>query len=256
MSKLNSFRDWLLSLSKNKKSTDDSGHVSKKVSKKTSTRDVRTWYADRYNSILIQRNFMVIVTVVSIAAVIISVLVVAQITSQKEIEPFVIQVEDRSGLTKVIRPLNKRYLNSNEAMNRYFVAKYIQARESYFFPIHDTNRAIVRLYSASPVYKKYLWTVNPNNETSPVRWAEQGQREIKIVSLLSKETSVGYSGSTYQVRFIVTDTLPNQVLSAVKVATLRFDYIDMKLTAAERYTNPVGFQVMDYQVTDEIIEED
>lgn len=246
----------MLSAFLSKKKDGDGSSADKKASLKLA--DTRNWYVDRYNSVLIQRNFMVIVTVVCIAAVIISVMVVAQITSQKTIEPFVIQVEDRSGITKVIRPLTQEYLSRDTAVNNYFIVRYIQSRESYFHPTHEYDyRTAVRLMSAEGVYMRFRRQISTANEDSPVRWGERGERRIEILTILPSELASGLQGQGAQVRFRVTDIREGRApVSRVKVARLRFDYVDMELTDEERYVNPVGFQVLQYQSAYEFTSEE
>jgi type IV secretion system protein VirB8 len=234
--------------------------------KKAATKDernkkVRNWYVDRYNGVLMQRNFMAVITVVCLAAVIVSVIVVAEITSQKTIEPFVIQVEEKSGMTQIVRPIARTYISEDKALNNYFIVRYVRSREEYFAPTHEYDyNTVTRLLSSEDVYRNFRYLVSPNNESSPVRWGEGGSRDVKIISVLEMETPEGLKGFTVQVRFMVTDRV-NQGGSNVrttqytKVARLRYDYVKMELTDEELYVNPVGFQVMQYKTTEEYAED-
>ncbi|MET0155127.1 MAG: type IV secretion system protein [Rickettsiales bacterium] len=223
-------------------------------------KNMNNWYGDRYNGILMQRNFMAVISLVCLGAVIVSVLVVAEITSQKTIEPFVIQVEEKSGMTQVVRPIAKTYIDENKALNNYFIVRYLRAREEYFPPTYEYDyQTVTRLLSSEEVFRAFRRDVSPANETSPVRWGEQGTRDIRILSVLDMETPEGLKGHTVQVRFLVTDKMlqsgaAEKTTQYAKVARIRYDYIDMELTDEELYVNPVGFQVLQYKTTQEYVE--
>jgi len=223
-------------------------------------RNPHNWYSDRYNGILMQRNFMAAITVVCLGAVIVSVLVVAEITSQKTIEPFVIQVEEKSGMTQVVRPIAKTYIDENKALNNYFIVRYLRAREEYFAPTYEYDyRTVTRMLSSDDVYRAFSREVAQSNESSPVRWADMGTRDITILSILDMETPEGLTGHTVQVRFLVKDTMLSsggsvKTTQYAKVARIRYDYIKMELTDEEFYVNPVGFQVLQYKTTQEYVE--
>lgn len=229
--------------------------------KAISQKNINNWYSDRYNGILMQRNFMAVITVVCLSAVIVSVLVVAEITSQKTIEPFVIQVEEKSGMTQVVRPMVKTYIDEKKALNNYFIVRYIRAREEYFPPTYEYDyKTVTRLLSSEDVYRTFRRDVNVANQDSPQRWGDTGTRKIRILSVLEMETPEGLSGHTVQVRFLVTDEIVRSIgittQQYAKVARMRYDYVDMELTDEELYVNPVGFQVLQYKTTQEYVEKE
>lgn len=212
----------------------------------------KNWYSDRYQTVLVQRNFFLLLTLISFVGIIVSVLAVIQVTSSKNIEPFVIEIEDKTGITNVIRPLLKEQFAYDEALRRYFITKYINARETYDPGSYRHNyNNVVRLLSASDVYTKFRRSVSPDAPGSPLRFGPKGVREVKIKSISELKAAPGQAGFVYQVRFARTDI--GGTYDAVKhlVATINFDFVDMSLTTDERAINPLGFQVTGYRLDEE-----
>src|SRR5476649_1588513 len=91
----------------------------------------KNWYKDRYQYVLVQRKLLTVVTVMSLVCTLATVIVISQLTPLKTIEPFVIQVDQRSGITQTVDPMTVKELTANEAVNNYFIVMYIRAREAY-----------------------------------------------------------------------------------------------------------------------------
>ena len=226
------------------------GLFTKKV-KDESIEVKKNWYADRYQTVVVQRNFLTLITIASLAGIIFSVLSVVKINSSKTIEPFVIEIEDKTGITNVIRPLQQEKYAYDEVLRRYFLTQYITKRETYNYSTFDYNYfTVVRLLSGGAVYGAFRNEVYASNPNSPVRLG-QVQRSIKIKSMTFLQPVKGQDGFTAQIRFKSDDNGAN---IKHKVATINFDFADLVLTDEERAVNPLGFQVIGYRVDDEIMQ--
>ena len=118
--------------------------------------NVSNWYSDRYNSTVVQRNILFILLVASIALVIISSVIVGSVSSNFKIQPFVIDIEEKTGVTTIVNPLVDKELVANDALNKYFLMTYVRAREEYY---KDSWRydylTVVRLLSSPQVYNDF-----------------------------------------------------------------------------------------------------
>lgn len=218
-----------------------------------SVENKKNWYADRYQSVVVQRNFLAVLSLAALAGIMFSVLTVMQISRSKNIEPFVIEIEEKTGITNVIRPLLKEQFAYDEVLRRYFINKYVVSRETYDAASFDYNYfTVVRLLSAGDVYAGFLKTVRADDPDSPLRYGANRNLNIKVKSITFIPTSGEAEGFTAQVRFM--KFVDNDVSKAAhKVATLGFDYYDLSLTQGERDVNPLGFRVTSYRVDDETI---
>ena len=113
----------------------------------TIIKDSRNWYKDRYQAIMLQRRLLMVITVISMICTLVAMIVIAQITPLKGVEPFLIQVDSRSGITQMVNPLTVKEITGLESINNFFIVQYIRARESYNVRDISNNYATVRVMS-------------------------------------------------------------------------------------------------------------
>lgn len=209
-----------------------------------------SWYSDRYQTITVQRNVSFLITIVSVVCIILSILTILTIENSKSIEPFVIEVEDKSGITNVVRPFGVDQITTDEALRKYFLNKYIQARETYNFNNFRYNYfTVVRTLSSEAIYSAFRNTTYSNNETNPISFGENGSINIKIRSMVNL-TPPDPSSYLAQVIFSKEITTKNKTITENKVALIGYTYVDLKMNEAERLINPLGFQVISYKLDD------
>lgn len=206
---------------------------------------LKSWYEERYEKILIQRNVILIIGIICLISTCIASIVVFRISISKKFDPFVVQIEDETGTAKIINPTSTEILSGNEALSRYFIKKYITARETYNpadFGIH--NKQIIRLLSSYQIYIQYLGYIrNKNND--PV--ALYGDRNTTYLTVKSWSR---IDNNRYILRFSITETT-EQMRVFNKIAIAQVQYIPMELSEEERDTNPIGFQIVQYRVDDD-----
>jgi len=211
----------------------------------------KNWYKDRYQYVLLQRKLLTMITVASLICTLATVLAISHLTPLKTIEPFVIQVDQKSGITQTVDPLTVRELTANEAVNNYFIVQYMRAREKYNINDLAQNYNLVRIMSESKrVYPQFVSEADPNNPRSnAARLGSFGERTIKI-------KSITYLGpQLVQVRFYTEEKGGGAGTGGIqhKIALLSFEYVKMSLTTEERYLDPLGFRVTDYRVEEDIV---
>jgi type IV secretion system protein VirB8 len=220
----------------------------------------RHWYQDKYQHVLVQRNLLALITLVAMGVALVAVFTVARLAPQKSVEPYLLQIEEKTGITQKVEPITKTELANNDAVNRYFVAQYVRAREGYNPTIRIYNDNLVRVMSNSNMFYQYRRTIDPANEASlAARLGGVGQRTTKINSMqyITNPVARGESGTTperiMQVRFTTTNIMPNAAdVTEQWIATITFVYADIELNETERLLNPIGFRVVNYQVEREI----
>ena len=206
---------------------------------------VRNWYEERYESLIIQRNILSIMVCVAIVVVVVSILAVAKIATSKKFDPFVIQIEQQTGAAKIVNPVNSDILQGNEALTRYFIRRYLSARETYN-PVDfgSEARKTVRLLSSSAVYWNFIGYIkNKDNDPS----AQYGQKNTTYLTIKSWSQ---LRQKQYMVRFSISETA-GAMRVFNKLAIIEVDYLPMELKDDERDINPVGFQITGYKVDDD-----
>jgi type IV secretion system protein VirB8 len=210
----------------------------------------RNWYKDRYQAILFQRRLFMFITMVSMLSTLIAMLVIANLTPLKSVEPFLIQVDSKSGITQLVDPVSVKEITGLEAVNNYFIVQYIRARENYNARDITRNYATVRVMSESTnVYSQFKREANPSNPGSAVaRLGTNGTRNVKFKSITYLKPNHA------QIRLLVEESAANGgTLQFHKIVTIIFEYTRLELNNEERYINPLGFHVTEYRVDEDAL---
>lgn len=218
----------------------------------------KNWYTDRHQSVIIQRNVLSILSLFAIIFSAIAIFFVYRNIPIVTVEPFVIQVEPRSGMTQVVRAATATELAAKDSINTFFIVRYIKSRESFDAAIQQKFH-IVRLSSdPQQVFRQYAWEVNPNNPDSfMARSGGGGKREVKIKSMsrLDRNATCADVTCRIQVRVrIIEETANGGKTQYDRVILMEYTYTTLNLAVEERYLNPIGFRVLSYQVDNEVLE--
>lgn len=207
----------------------------------------QTWYEDTFESVITQRNLMFLFMVVCVVTIALSVLLIRYVKNTQTIEPFVIEIERHSGIPTVVTPVDTRVYSSDEAVKRYFIMKYIRAREEYFpSTFQDNFFNVVRVLSASGVYfSDYRPKFSISNPNSPYNiYGENTTRRVVLKSLIFQSPNTAQVRIGFEVNGIVN-------LRQSKIVLIDFNFSNIEMNEDERFINPLGFQVTFYRIEDE-----
>jgi len=205
------------------------------------------WNKDSYRGAILQRNFFILLSLLSLVVIALSVITIRYIKNVQTIEPFVIEIEKKSGVPTVIRPLDVKEYSANRAVKEALVVQYIRAREGYSYATFaDNYNNIVRIMSTSSVYyKQYRPIFSARNPNSPYSILGQyGTITVKFKSIIFP------TEDSAQVRISLEST---GSFSGDKVILMSFSFQDLTLNENERYINPLGFVVESYQIANETL---
>jgi len=205
------------------------------------------WYTDRYESMLVQRNIFFLVAMIATVSLAFATLAVRYVKNTKSIEPFVIEIEERTGVPTVVDPVTIQAYSANDAVVRYFIMKYIRAREEYFPALYRYNfDTVVRVLSSESVYySDYKPKFSLGNPQSPINTLGAASRVVLLKSILFP------AAGTAQVRFTIQTNGGNGPSSADKIVFLQYEFSNINMNEDERLINPLGFRVTNYKIEDE-----
>ncbi|MFQ3307499.1 MAG: type IV secretion system protein VirB8 [Candidatus Midichloriaceae bacterium] len=190
---------------------------------------------------------LLILLIISFAIIVFSLGTIRYLKSTQSISPFVIEIEEKSGIPTVVKPLSIKTYSSNEAIRRYFIVKYIRAREGYLSSTFNSDYFdVVRVLSNSDVYYgDYRPKFNTSNPSSPYNlYGASSHRNVGIKSIIFP------SSTSAQIR--VKLTVSGQVnMEMNKIIYMEFDFFNLKMNDSDRLINPLGFQVTLYRMDDE-----
>ncbi len=214
----------------------------------------KNWYRDKYQTILVQRNIFAIVTIVSLFTSLVAVFAVQRLAPLKSVEPFVIQVDEKSGMTEVVDPSTRTTMQAAESLDNFFIWEYIKARETYDLIDNNNIRDIVRVMSTPEVFADYRRTVSAQNPLSAAaKLGSEGYRHVDnaTITYLKEVNKRKKDKKVAQVRFQMTENYKGSQTVMSKIATVEYDYMLLELTRNERLMNPLGFQVVSYRLDEE-----
>jgi len=207
---------------------------------------IKSWYSNRYQIVLVQRNILLLLAVFSVIAMSFSIIFVKYIISSKSLEPYVIEVEEKSGIATVVDQMSSKTFTGDETIKKYFINQFIQSSTAYDPRTYKNDVEKVRLFSTPNVYSDFRKRIN-------VR--ELGAESRIIVRIKSIQFP---RPDTAQIR-VTTDKVMKGSSSSNKnkneLITLNFSFNPkIQLTMEERLINPLGFQVTSYVKSEEIFD--
>lgn len=185
-------------------------------------------------------------TVAIIAAVIALLLAVALVIllPLKTVEPYTLLVDRQTGNVEALAPLDEKLVAPSTALTRSMLVQYVTARESFSQDSLQDDYRKVGLLSAGDVAADYQRAMASTNPSSPLAYLPARatiKTEIKSISQLAGNRSL--------VRFTTTRTDPGGIVQPPQhwVAVITFRYTAAEMSEADRYLNPLGFQVTSYR---------
>lgn len=174
---------------------------------------------------------------------------IAGLTPLKEVKPFVIRVDNNTGMTDIVTTVKKKEESYGEAIDKFFLSQYIRYREGYDYQIIQDSYDATMLLSSPAVQGEFskIYNNNPNAPHLKLKG------DYKVVA---KVNAITFIGKTAQVRFEkqmmpVTGDLDKQIPPQKMIATIGFEYTDKPFSDKDRTVNPLGFQVTSYRVDPE-----
>ena len=219
--------------------------ISSGGAQQTPIETTKSWFEERYEIALIQRNVMVMVAIFCLIAVSIAVIGITKISLSKEFDPFVIQIDDSTGVARVVNPISLDVLGGKEELSKYFMKKYLIARETYNPVDFDTYaKKVVRLLSTPPIYGAYLNYIRDKDRDPTILYGQKNTTSITVKSWSR------LNEGCYIVRFSLSESAGSMRVFN-KISVIEYTYTAMTLTDDERDVNPVGFQITAYRVDDD-----
>ena len=181
-----------------------------------------------------------------------SILAVAALTPLHSVEPFVIRVDEATGVPEVMSALSDGTETYSDATSKYFLATYVRTREGYSYAARDTIFNTVQLFSDDAEKKEFEASYNGSNPESPqYRYGTNAKAEVKIRSVSFLDDGLA------QVRYYRLDTQNNKpdIIRSPWVSTISYIFDkDAEMSSQDRLTNPLGFIVTDYKSDPEVIQ--
>lgn len=191
-----------------------------------------------------------LIAFVSVGVAILSIVAVLLLTPLKTVEPYVIRVDNTTGMVDILTILNEEKISSIEALDKHFVAQYIKAREGYYYDMLNQDYIFVQLLSTPETAESYREIYTGDNARD-TRLGNATQVEVQIISIVLGE-SAGAKTATARINLKTTNKNSKAENMATKVITLTYTYQTAQVDEENRLLNPLGFKVSNYRVDEEV----
>lgn len=214
------------------------------------------WYQDNYNNAILQRNIFFGLFVISLIGVIIAFVVFFAVNKIQKLEPFVVEIEKKTGIVSVVDQSSIKKFSSNISINNYFIVKFLRLWEIFDNENYKYNYYTeLRLFSAPDVFNQFLSFIRLSNPASPINLYQNNpitEGDVKIRSIQYIDEGSAQVRFTTQIKTKQSERY-GEIEEKNYIATIKFSYNDLKINENERYINPLGFQVSTYKKTEEYV---
>ncbi|WP_281661160.1 virB8 family protein [Microvirgula aerodenitrificans] len=183
------------------------------------------------------------ITVLAIATI-------AMMMPLKETVPYVIRVDNATGVPDIVTAMTDKAVTGDEVMDKYWMAQYVLARETYDWYTLQRDYDTVGLLSSPAVGQGYAQLFEGKDSLDKT-YGKNLRATVKVISVVPS----GKGGGT--VRFVKTtkrvdqEGAPGTVTKWV--ATIAYEYRKTaRVKESLRLINPFGFQVLTYRVDPEM----
>lgn len=191
-----------------------------------------------------------LIAFVSIFIAILSIVAVVLLTPLKTIEPYVIRVDNTTGMVDILTMLDEKEITENEALDKYFISQYVKAREGYYYDLLNQDYLLTQLMSSEKVANEYRALYEGENARDQIL-KNSNEVQVNILSIVLGESN-GVKTSTIRANIITKNLNTRGTTQVTKVITLSYEYVLAKASEENRILNPLGFKVLTYRIDNEV----
>ena len=164
------------------------------------------------------------------------------LTPLKEVVPYVIRVDNNTGVTDIVTALDETTMTYDEALDKHWLSEYTKAREEYSEATINSNYDKVAAMSAIEIGQTYYAAIRPENPASPLNTIKTGIVDLKIRNISFIDDGVA------QVRYERIEKMNASKKATYWIATITYQYLNVRTNETDRLVNPLGFQITDYRI--------
>lgn len=211
-----------------------------------------SWEASRIHLIEQSEQRAWRVAIVAVICVVLLAIAIALMLPLKQNTPYVIRVDNATGVPDIITALDTKGVNFDEVMDKYWLAHYVRSRETYdYYTLSHEHNTVMLLSSKSvgDVYNKSF----DDDKAPHVIYGNQVRITTDIMSVVPDQKGRGTVRFTKTIKRNNDPGSPGVITRYI--ATIAYEYRNPStLLEKDRMINPFGFQVLSYRVDPELVE--
>lgn len=205
-----------------------------------------SWAYDRQNALRGSRRTAWIVAGIAVLVAVCEAFALVALAPLKTVVPYTLMVDRQTGYVQALKPLDAQMVSSDSALTQSFLVQYVIAREGFDTDSLQSDYRKVALWSAGPARAAYIAGMQVANPDSPIaRYPRSTMVDVTVKSVTSLQPTVALV--RYETRRI--DAGGQGRGSQQWVAVIRYAYSGAPMSVADRFVNPLGFQVLRYRTS-------
>jgi type IV secretion system protein VirB8 len=171
----------------------------------------------------------------------------------KRVEPFVIRVDDTSGVVDVV-PMYSGRLNLPDSVTRYFLSHYVQVCERFDYATAESDYEECGAFHTAQRNQAWYAQWNRSNALSPLNVHRDGSMvSVQVESVSFFRPASGISDLA-QVRYLKIERAADGTEQRIThwIATIQYGYAAPSQDPRARGWNPLGFKVVQFMAEPEV----
>lgn len=170
------------------------------------------------------------------------------LTPLKSVEPFVIRVDNATGLVDVV-PVYQGREAMPEAVTRYFLTHYVTVCERFNFPTAESDYEECGAFHTPQRNQLWYAAWAKTNPDSPLNLYRDGTTVTAQVTSVSFFTRADGVSDVAQVRYVKAKRAAGSAeeVRSYWIASVRYTFSSPPTDPLMRRWNPLGFKVVDFR---------
>lgn len=212
------------------------------------------WEIDRRAALMLSARRAWQVAAVAATCCVLAITALVTITPLKTVSPYVIRVDNTSGVVDVV-PLANRPTTPAEATTRYLLMVYVTARERYIAELAENDYLLVGAMQIPTLNERYAHLWDRSNPESPLNLYRDGSTVTVQIHSITSLHGTADGAAVSQVRFTTIRRGAGGVVAREErwIATLVHRYGEPSADPQQRQMNPLGLRVAEYQREPEVM---
>ena len=221
------------------------------ISEKTPFDEAIDWESSRILTFEISERRAWRVAMIAIGVAALAIAAIAMMMPLKESVPYVIRVDSTTGVPDIVTAITDKAVTGDEVMDKYWLAQYVRARETYDWYTLQRDYDTVGLLSSPNVGAGYAQLFE-GKEALDKTYGKTIRATVEIISVVPTSKNTGNVRFIKTIKRVDQEGAPGTVTKWV--ATVGYEYRSSALIKeSARLVNPFGFQVLTYRVDPEMI---
>jgi type IV secretion system protein VirB8 len=171
----------------------------------------------------------------------------------KHVEPFVIRVDDTTGLVDVV-PVYAGASKLPETVTRYLLTHYVEVCEQFYWSTAERDYEECGAFNSAGRNQVWAGQWALSNPNSPLNLHKDGSEvSVHVVSVIFFERATG-AADLAQVRYIRTARAGDEAAGHAThwIANIQFTYVKPSTDVLTRQWNPLGFRILEFRTEQEV----